>query len=45
LIDRNPQTFVDIPHAKPDDFRAATERTYRTPDAPSGVQLMILPQP
>ena len=45
LIDRNPQTFVDIPHAKPEDFRAATERIYHTPEAPSGVELMILPQP
>jgi uncharacterized protein len=45
LIDRNPQTFVDIPRAKPEDFRAATERIYRTPEAPSGVQLIVLPQP
>jgi putative CocE/NonD family hydrolase len=45
LVDRNPQTFVDIPHAKPEDFRAATERIYRSPDAPSGVELMILPHP
>ena len=28
LIDRNPQTFVDIPHAKPSDFIKATERIY-----------------
>jgi hypothetical protein len=32
LVDRNPQTFVDIAHAKPGDFRAATERIYRSRD-------------
>jgi uncharacterized protein len=32
LVDRNPQTFVDIAHAKPEDFRAATERIYRGRD-------------
>src|SRR5262249_58817035 len=26
LVDRNPQTFVDIPNAKPEDFKKATER-------------------
>jgi hypothetical protein len=41
LVDRNPQTFVDIPHAKPDDFKAATERVYRG----SAVELLVLPQP
>ncbi len=29
MFDRNPQTFVDIYHAKPSDYRAATERVYR----------------
>jgi putative CocE/NonD family hydrolase len=45
LVDRNPQTFVDIPHARPEDFKAATERVYRTPEAASGVQVMVSPQP
>jgi putative CocE/NonD family hydrolase len=29
LVDRNPQKFVDIYHAKPSDFVKATERVYR----------------
>ena len=45
LVDRNPQTFTDIPHAKPEDFQPATERLYRTDENPSGVELMILPAP
>jgi putative CocE/NonD family hydrolase len=28
LVDRNPQTFVDIAAAKPEDFRKATHRVY-----------------
>ncbi|QGZ39771.1 hypothetical protein IP92_02079 [Pseudoduganella flava] len=43
LIDLNPQTFVDIPKAKPEDFRKATQRVYHAPDTPSGLQLMVLP--
>lgn len=45
LIDRNPQTFVDIPHAKPEDFRTATQRLYRAGSNASAVELIILPQP
>jgi putative CocE/NonD family hydrolase len=44
LVDRNPQTFVEIPDAKPDDFKKATERVYHRKDAASGVQVMVLPQ-
>jgi len=33
LVDRNPQTFVDIPSAAPADFRKATERIYRSPSS------------
>lgn len=43
LIDLNPQTFMRIPDAKPDDFRKATQRVYRGQGAASGVQLMVLP--
>ncbi len=43
LIDRNPQTFVDIYHAKASDFKAATERVYRTPAAPSRIEIGVLP--
>ena len=45
LVDRNPQTFVDIPHALPKDFVKATEQIYRAPDAASGVDVMVVPQP
>jgi hypothetical protein len=42
LIDRNPQTFVNIPDAKPSDFRRATERVYRGEGKPSGVVVQVL---
>jgi putative CocE/NonD family hydrolase len=45
LVDRNPQTFVDIPHAAPSDFVKATEQVYHAPNQASGVQVMVLPQP
>ena len=41
LIDRNPQTFVDIYTAKPDDFQKAMQRVYRTPESPSQIKLMV----
>ncbi|MGE5732292.1 MAG: CocE/NonD family hydrolase [Gemmatimonas sp.] len=42
LIDRNPQTFVpNIYKAKDTDFKAATMRIYRSPRAPSYVELPI----
>jgi predicted acyl esterase len=43
LTDRNPQTFVDIPHAKPSDFVKATERVYHTPQQASGIVVNVLP--
>ncbi len=33
LTDLNPQTFVDIPNAKPGDFKPAVERIYHTDPA------------
>jgi hypothetical protein len=44
LVDRNPQTFVDIPMAKPEQFVKATESVYRSADAPSGVEVLVVPQ-
>jgi putative CocE/NonD family hydrolase len=44
LVDRNPQTFVDIPSAKPEDFKKATESVYRSSDAASGVEVLVVPQ-
>ena len=29
LVDRNPQVFMEIPTAKPSDFKKATQRVYR----------------
>jgi putative CocE/NonD family hydrolase len=45
LVDRNPQTFVDIPLAKPEQFVKATESVYRNADAASGVEVLVLPRP
>jgi putative CocE/NonD family hydrolase len=42
LVDRNPQKFVDIYHATEADFQKATQRVYRTADAPSSVQVHVL---
>jgi putative CocE/NonD family hydrolase len=45
LTDRNPQTFTDIPFAKPEQFQKATEQVFHQTDAPSGVQVLVMPQP
>lgn len=42
LVDRNPQTFVNIPTAKPEDFRKATETVFHHAGAASGVQVLTL---
>ena len=44
LVDRNPQTFTDIPNAKPDDFKKATEHVFHRKSAASGVEVLVLPQ-
>jgi putative CocE/NonD family hydrolase len=44
LVDLNPQTFVDIPFAKPDQFVKATESIYRNATAASGVEVLVVPQ-
>jgi putative CocE/NonD family hydrolase len=41
LIDRNPQTFVDIYTAKPTDFQKATQRLYRTKSMPSRITIPV----
>ncbi|MGD0632112.1 MAG: CocE/NonD family hydrolase [Terracidiphilus sp.] len=43
LTDRNPQTFTDIPFAKPEDFQKATEQVFHQKDAASGVEVLVLP--
>jgi uncharacterized protein len=45
LTDRNPQTFVDIPDAKPSDFVKATERVYRSNSEPSGIGVQVVATP
>jgi len=45
LTDRNPQTYTDIPFAKPEDFQKATEEVFHQKDAASGVEVLVLPQP
>jgi putative CocE/NonD family hydrolase len=44
LADRNPQTFVEIPDANPQDFKKATEQVFHCKDAASGIGLLILPR-
>ncbi|MGA2865187.1 MAG: CocE/NonD family hydrolase [Verrucomicrobiota bacterium] len=43
LVDRNPQIFVNIPTARPEDFRKATHRVYRAGSAASGLIVGVLP--
>jgi putative CocE/NonD family hydrolase len=42
LIDLNPQTFTDVPNAKPEDFKKATERVYHSAQQASGVVVQVL---
>jgi putative CocE/NonD family hydrolase len=44
LVDRNPQTFTEIPDAKPEDFKKTTEQIYHRADAASGVEVLVLQQ-
>jgi putative CocE/NonD family hydrolase len=45
LTDRNPQTFVNIPDAKPSDFVKATERVYHAKGEASGIVVGVLGGP
>ncbi len=45
LTDRNPQTFVNIPDAKPSDFGKATQRVYRAKGEASGIVVGVLASP
>jgi putative CocE/NonD family hydrolase len=42
LIDRNPQTFVDIYKAKDSDFQKATQRVYHSAEMPSRLEVREL---
>ena len=41
LTDRNPQVFTDIPFAKPEDFKPATEEVFHQKDAASGIEVLV----
>jgi putative CocE/NonD family hydrolase len=41
LVDRNPQVFTDIPKARPEDFRVATQRVYRSKTRASAITLPV----
>jgi putative CocE/NonD family hydrolase len=43
LVDRNPQTFVNIPTASENDYQKATQRVYRSHDAASSLTVQVLP--
>jgi putative CocE/NonD family hydrolase len=43
LVDRNPQRFLHIPDARPEDFQKAQVRIYRDRAHPSAIYLPILP--
>jgi uncharacterized protein len=45
LTDRNPQTFVNIPDAKPADFVKATERVYHGKGEASGIVVGVVANP
>ena len=42
LIDLNPQKFMEIPQANPEDFQKAVQRIYRGPGQNSGVAVQVL---
>jgi putative CocE/NonD family hydrolase len=42
LVDRNPQKFVNIPDAKPEDFQKATQRVYHGGEHASAIALPVL---
>ena len=42
LVDRNPQSFVDIYHATAADYQQATERVYRSAGRPSFIKINVL---
>ena len=41
MVDRNPQSFVDIYQARESDFRKATQRVYRSPDRTSKLDVLV----
>ncbi|MDG3004523.1 CocE/NonD family hydrolase [Paludisphaera mucosa] len=44
LVDRNPQKYVDVYAAKPEDFQKAVQRVFHEPAAPSRLEVLELPR-
>jgi putative CocE/NonD family hydrolase len=44
LVDRNPQSFVEIAAAGESDFRKATQRVYRGGTRPSRLAVLVVPE-
>jgi uncharacterized protein len=44
LVDRNPQTFTEIPYAKPEDFKKATDEIFHSRDQASHIDVLVLAQ-
>jgi predicted acyl esterase len=42
MFDRNPQTFVDVYHAKDSDYRKAQQKVFRSAARPSFVTLPVV---
>ena len=42
LVDRNPQSFVPIHSARPEDFKVATQKLYRWQGQASGLEVQVL---
>ena len=42
LVDRNPQTFVDIYNAEETDFQEAIHRVYRSAKSPTHIAVNVL---
>lgn len=41
LVDRNPQKFVEIPRARPEDYQKATQRVYHSHELSSSVTFLV----
>jgi putative CocE/NonD family hydrolase len=44
LTDRNPNVFMGIAKAKPEDFHKATETVFHEAGAASGIELLVMPK-
>ena len=45
VIDRNPQKFLDIYHAKAEDFQKAEMKVYRSKKYPSHLKIKVMRNP